>query len=117
MARENVSITLNDADSADKFGIPEDTIFVSLESSFVNYLPKVYDAWSDFWNGGEGYEEYADFVEEWGDNEFIKTHFDAFHDKGMDSWYLSTFISLFDAVYPEANIKVVEADSTFNFTY
>jgi len=94
------------------------TLLVSVEQKYVNKINDIYNVWTNFWNGGEGYESTKDFKEEYA---YIPTllskHFQAFHSVGLEGWTLETFVRLFNEIYPNANMEIVEIDYSFTFEY
>jgi hypothetical protein len=83
----------------------KETKKLRIKNKYIDKVEGMYRAWADFWNGGEGYETYDDFVKECADNEFVKDNFAAFHKYGLERRNLETFIDLFSKIYPDSKIE------------
>lgn len=105
-------MNLIDIDSGDV-----ETRVVFVDDNFIDKIEPTQKAWDAFWNGGDGYETYDEFVEDNEEDEIVKKNFDTFLEVGLDGWNLDVFITLLDAIYPTAMIKEVEVDKEFNFEY
>ena len=76
----------------------------------MNAIQDVYNAWNHFWNGGELYDSYEDFAEEWNDNDLLRDNFEVFK-KCSTSFTGQCLIDIVNGIYPDYELEIIPSYS------
>ena len=91
---------------------------IDFDYPYVDKIEDTYCAWEMFWNNGEGFKNYEDFIEYYDDDDIIvKDNFETFSNIGLNGWHLSTFVDLLAAIYPDAEINTIVVDKKIKFIW
>ena len=112
-------IEINLIDENDSYDCENlETVTINIKDEYVDKIEDTYCAWEMFWNNGEGFKNYEDFIEYYDDDDIIvKDNFETFSNIGLNGWHLSTFVDLLVAIYPDAEINTIVVDKKIKFIW